>query len=228
MAGDIVGLSEPAPAAAGCCSGQPQTAQTPSVKWLRAAGRARLLAWGSLIWMTAEGALGLLAGVDARSVALVGWAIGSVIEGLASIAVIWRLSGTRQLSETAERRAQKAVAVSFYLLGPYIVVEAVRNLIDSRATATGALGIAVTASSLVVMPWLGRAKQSLGRQLDSAATAAEGVQTLLCAAQAGAVLLGLCATAALGWTWIDPSVALVLAMWTVREGREAWRGEGCC
>jgi hypothetical protein len=78
--------------------------------------------------MAAEGILGLIAGFAAGSIALVGWALGSAIEGLASVIVIWRFTGSRMLSETVERRAQKAAAVSFWLLAPYITIEAVRDL----------------------------------------------------------------------------------------------------
>lgn len=90
------------------------------------------------------------------------------------------------------------------------------------------LGIVLTAASLLVMPLLGIAKQRLGRTLDSGATAGEGVQNLLCAAQAGAVLLGLGLTAALGWWWVDPIIGLAIAVVAVTEGRKAWRGEECC
>ncbi len=196
--------------------------------WLRAARWARILAWTSLVWMTAEGALGLIAGVSAGSISLVGWALGSVIEGVASVIVIWRFTGSRALSETAEGRAQKAVAVSFFLLAPYLVVVAVRDLVSGHAAGVSPLGIAVTAASLLLMPVLGVAKQRLGRTLGSGATAGEGVQNLMCAGQAGAVLLGLAATAAFGWTWPDPAVALLLAAWAIREGRESWRGDDCC
>src|SRR5258708_17143686 len=94
-------------------------------RWLRDARYARGLAWASLAWMTGEGVIGLIAGCTAGSIALIGWALGSAIEGLASVMVVWRFTGSRMLSETAERRAQKGVAVSFWLLAPYIVVEAV-------------------------------------------------------------------------------------------------------
>src|SRR4051812_39351316 len=96
------------------------------VNWLRAAAWAKALAWMSLVWMCGEGALGLWQGFAAGSIALVGWALGSAVEGLASLIVVWRFTGARTLSTTAERRAQKAVAVSFLLLAPYIAVEAVR------------------------------------------------------------------------------------------------------
>jgi divalent metal cation (Fe/Co/Zn/Cd) transporter len=196
--------------------------------WLRAARRARLLSWLSLAWMTAEGVIGIVAGAAAGSIALVGWGLGSAIEGLAAVIVIWRFTGSRTHSDSSERRAQRAVAVSFFLLAPYIAVEAVRSLAGGEHPATSVLGIAVTASSVVLMPALGIAKRRLGEQLGSGATAGEGTQNLLCAAQGAAVLLGLAANAAVGAWWLDGVIALGLAVFAVREGREAWRGEGCC
>jgi len=71
-------------------------------------------------------------------------------------------------------------------------------------------------------------KRRLGARLGSGATAGEGTQNLLCAYLAGAVLLGLAANALLGWWWLDPLMALVVAGVAVREGVEAWRGEDCC
>src|SRR2546429_2648803 len=198
------------------------------VSWLRAAQWARWLAWASLAWMTVEGALGLVAGFQANSIALVGWALSSVVEGLASVIVIWRFTGSRTLSETAEGRAQKAVVVSFWVLAPYVEVESVRDLIGQHRPATSLLGIGLTISSLVLMPALGVAKQRLGARLGSAATAGEGGQNLLCAYLAAAVLAGLIANSVWGWWWVDPLAGLVVAAMAVREGREAWRGESCC
>lgn len=197
-------------------------------RWLRVARRARLLSWVSLAWMTAEGAIGILAGAAAGSIALVGWGLGSVIEGSAAVIVIWRFTGARTHSATSEERAQRAVAISFFLLAPYIAIEAVRSLAGAKHPETSALGIAVTASSVVLMPMLGIAKRRLGEQLGSGATAGEGTQNLLCAAQGAAVLVGLAANAAIGAWWLDGAIALGLAAFAVKEGREAWRGEGCC
>jgi divalent metal cation (Fe/Co/Zn/Cd) transporter len=196
--------------------------------WQRAARRARWLSWFSLLWMTGEGVIGLIAGLQAASISLAGWALGSEIEGLASVIVIWRFTGSRTLSETAEGRAQKAVAVSFFLLAPYIAVQAVRDLLSGHHAGESVLGIIVTAASLVVMPILGLAKQRLGQRLNSGAIKGEGLQNLICASQAGAVLIGLAATAALGWSWVDPTIGLLLAGWAIREGIEAWHGEDCC
>jgi hypothetical protein len=99
------------------------------------------------------------------------------------------------LSETAERRAQKAVAVSFWLLAPYIAVEAIRDLVAHHPASTTVLGIVLTAASVIVMPVLGIAKHRLGERLGSGATAGEGTQNLMCAAQAAAVLLALAVVA---------------------------------
>jgi divalent metal cation (Fe/Co/Zn/Cd) transporter len=197
--------------------------------WLRAARLARWLAWASLAWMCTEGAVGLWQGLAAGSIALTGWAMGSAVEGLASVIVIWRFSGTRTLSETAERRAQRAVAVSFWLLAPYIAAESVRDLASGHHAETAMIGIALTAVALLEMPLLGRTKHKLAAQLGSAATAGEGTQNYLCAAQAGAVLAVLAVTAAWsgGW-WIDPVIGLGIAAVAVREGAESWRGEDCC
>ncbi len=197
--------------------------------WLRAARAARWLSWASLAWMGAEGAVGLWQGLAAGSVALTGWALGSAVESLASVIVIWRFTGARTLSATAERRARQAVAGSFCLLAPYIAAESAWHLANGHHAGTTAIGIALTAVALIVMPVLGRAKHRLGARLGSAATAGEGTQNYLCAAQAAAVLLGLAVTAAWpgGW-WADPVVGLAIAAAAAWEAVQAWRGHDCC
>ena len=155
--------------------------------------------------MIGEAAVGLLAGRAAGSAALSGWALSSGIEGLASAIVIWRFTGSRVHSEGAERRAQRGVALSFWLLAPYVAADSVHGLLAGHRPGSSTAGIALTALSLIVMPVLGRAKHRLVAQLGSAATAGEGTQSLLCAASAAAVLLGLAVNAALGWWWLDAS-----------------------
>jgi divalent metal cation (Fe/Co/Zn/Cd) transporter len=197
--------------------------------WYRAARAARWLAWASLAWMCAEGAVGLWQGLAAGSIALTGWALGSAVEGLASVIVIWRFTGTRTLSESAEYRARRAVAVSFFLLAPYVAAVSVRDLAVGHHAGTTAIGIALTAVALAGMPMLGRAKHKLATRLGSAATAGEGTQNYLCAAQAAAVLIGLAVTAAwpAGW-WADPVIGLGIAALAVLEGIQSWRGGDCC
>jgi divalent metal cation (Fe/Co/Zn/Cd) transporter len=188
---------------------------------------AKALSWLSLAWMTVEGAVGVGAGLVAGSVALVGFGIDSAIEGLASVIVIWRFSGGRQHSDDAERRAQRLVAVSFFLLAPYVAVEAILTLAGGEHPRTSAVGIALSIASIALMPLLGLAKHRIGAGLGSLATSGEGSQNLLCAYLAAGVLAGLLANALAGWWWLDPAVALAIAAVAVKEGRQTWRGEGC-
>jgi divalent metal cation (Fe/Co/Zn/Cd) transporter len=189
--------------------------------------RARLLAWASLAWMTAEGVVAVVAGIMAGSIALIGFGIDSAIEGMASVVIIWRFWGARALSEKAERRAQKLVAVQFFILAPYVALEAVRALVTGHEAETSWLGIGLTIGSAALMPAFGIAKQRVGAKLGSAATRAEGTQNLLCAYLSLAVLAGLLGNTLAGWWWLDPIAALFIAYVAVREGREAWKGEEC-
>jgi divalent metal cation (Fe/Co/Zn/Cd) transporter len=197
-------------------------------EWLAAARRARLLSWLSLAWMGAEGAIAVAAGIMAGSIALVSFGLDSVIEGLASLVIVWRFTGSRALSHAAEERAQKLVAIQFFLLVPFVAFEAVRTLVTAERPETSWLGIALVTTSAIGMPFLGRAKRRLADTLGSVATRGEGTQNLLCAYLALAVLAGLLGNALLGLWWLDPAAALVVAAVALHEGLETWRGEGCC
>ena len=219
----------------GCCApGRPCTGcraatEARDAAWLGAAQSARWLAWASLAWMCTEGAVGLWQGLAAGSAALSGWALGSAVEGLASVIVIWRFTGARALSETSEHRAQRGVAVSFWLLAPCIAAQSGWDLADGHHAQATAAGIALTAVALTVMPLLGWAKHRLAARLGSAATAGEGTQNYLCAAQAAAVLAGLAVTAAWPGCWqADPVIGLAIAAAAAWEGVQSWRGGDCC
>jgi divalent metal cation (Fe/Co/Zn/Cd) transporter len=179
--------------------------------------------------MGTEGSVGLWQGLAAGSASLTGWALGSAVEALASAIVIWRFTGARALSDAAERRAQRGVAISFWLLAPYIAAESAWDLADGHHARAAVGGITLTAVALAVMPLLGWAKHRLGTRLGSAATTGEGTQNYLCAAQAAAVLAGLAVTATWpgGW-WADPVAGLAIAAAAVREGIQSWRGDDCC
>jgi divalent metal cation (Fe/Co/Zn/Cd) transporter len=198
-------------------------------RWLHAAQRARQLSWVSLAWMTVEGVVGLAAGLEANSLSLLVWAASSFVEGLASMTVIWRFTGSRVHSDTSERTAQKWVAGSFLLLVPYFLYESIERLLSGADVNASALGVAVTASAIVLMPLLGWAKLRLSRQLESDATAGEGVQNLLCAAQAAAALVALIGAGA-GLSLLDPIAALIISGIAIKECVELWRNEGasCC
>jgi len=226
------GAREPAGHCAGACGGAaPAAAAGGGARddgWLRAARWARRLALISLAWMCVEGGVGLWQGLASGSISLTGWALGSVVEGLASVIVVWRFTGSRMLSETAERRAQRGVAISFWLIAPYIAAQSVADLVTGHQAEGTVIGIVLTAVALAEMPLLGYSKHKLGTRLGSAATSGEGTQNYLCGAQAAAVLLVLAVTAVWpgGW-WLDPVIGLGIAAVAVREGREAWHGEEC-
>jgi divalent metal cation (Fe/Co/Zn/Cd) transporter len=198
-----------------------------SPAYLQEARKAKWLSWASLLYMALEGAVAIVAGIVAGSIALIGFGIDSAIEGFASIVIVWRFTGWRTLSHAAEDRAQKLVAIQFFILAPYVGYESVRALIDGHHADVSMVGIVLAASSLVVMPWLGRAKQRIGVRIGSSATASEGKQNLLCAYLAGALLVGLLGNALLGAWWLDPMVGLLIAALAIQEGREAWRGDAC-
>jgi divalent metal cation (Fe/Co/Zn/Cd) transporter len=191
------------------------------------AGRAKLLSWASLAYMTLEGVIAIVAGALAGSVALIGFGLDSAVEGFASGVIVWRFTGARVFSESAERRAQVLVALQFFLLAPYIGFESVKALIEGARPDVSVLGIALSISSLVVMPYLGHAKQRIADQIGSAATRGEGRQNMLCAYLSAALLIGLLGNAAFGAWWLDPVVGLLIAAVALKEGTEAWRGEGC-
>jgi hypothetical protein len=131
-------------------------------------------------------------------------------------------------SHDAEQRAQRLVALQFFLLAPYVAFESVKALVVGEHPDVSWVGIGLSVGSVIFMPMLGIAKERLADQLGSAATKGEGRQNMLCAYLAGALLVGLLGNALLGAWWLDSLVGLLIAAVAVKEGREAWRGEGCC
>jgi divalent metal cation (Fe/Co/Zn/Cd) transporter len=190
--------------------------------------RAKLLAWIGLGWHGIEAAVAITAGIVAGSVALVGFGADSLIESVAGVVLLWRFAESRASSEPAERRAQRLIGISFYVLAAYIVVEAVRTLAGAHHPDASYVGIALASVTLVTMPPLAIAKARVGERLNSSATKSEGRQNMVCAYLSGALLVGLGANAIAGWWWADPLTGLVIAAVAVREGRQAWRGDACC
>jgi divalent metal cation (Fe/Co/Zn/Cd) transporter len=206
----------------------PPVASISRQRYEQLARRVRLLSWLSLGWMTVEGAVAIIAGIAASSIALVGFGLDSVIEGVASLIIIWRFTGNRVFSHSAEQRAQKLVAVQFFLLAPYVGFESIKVLLTGEHPDVSWVGIGLAVGSVIFMPMLGIAKERLADQLGSAATKGEGRQNMLCAYLAGALFVGLLGNALVGAWWLDPAVGLLIAAVAVREGLDAWRGEGCC
>ena len=189
--------------------------------------RARRLAALGLAWHGIEAAIAIAAGAAASSIALIGFGADSLIEAMAGVVVLWRFGAARSGSDAAEQRAQRLIGASFFVLAAYVSVEAVRTLTGGDHPDASWVGIGLAAVTLATMPPLAAAKARVGEQLGSAATRSEGRQNLLCAYLSAALLVGLGANALLDWWWADPVTALLVAGVAIKEGRDAWRGEGC-
>jgi divalent metal cation (Fe/Co/Zn/Cd) transporter len=190
--------------------------------------RARLLAWGGVGYHLIEFGVALGAGIAAGSIALIGFGADSLIEALAGLVVLWLFTGRRVGSAGAERRAQQMIAVSFFVLAAYVGFESVRSLVGGHQPDASWVGIGLAAFTAPTMPLLAIVKRRVGERLNSAATVKEASQTQLCAYLSVALLVGLLANALAGWWWADPGAALFIAVVAVKEGRESWRGQGCC
>jgi len=190
--------------------------------------RARQLAWLGVGWHGLEATIAVGAGLAASSIALIGFGADSLIESFAGLVLLWRFAASRVTSEYAERRAQKLIAISFYVIAAYVGFEAVRSLLTGDRPEASWVGIGLATVTLVTMPPLAIAKGRIGEKLVSSATRSEGQQNMLCAYLSAALLVGLGANALFGLWWADPVTALVIAGVAVKEGRESWRGESCC
>lgn len=206
----------------------PRAARESSIDRDRLVRRARRLAWLGVAWHGIEATIAVGAGVVASSIALVGFGADSLIESVAGLVVLWRFAGRRAGSAAAERRAQRLIGLSFLVVAAYVAVESLRALIGGQHPEVSWVGIALSAFTLATMPPLAIAKARVGERLGSAATKSEGRQNMVCAYLSAALLVGLGGNALLGWWWLDPVTALVIAAVAVKEGAAAWRGDSCC
>ncbi|WP_107767173.1 cation diffusion facilitator family transporter [Nocardioides terrigena] len=187
--------------------------------------RAQLLAGASVAYNGIEAVIAITAGVLAGSVALVGFGLDSIVEVSSGLIILWQFR--HPLPESRERTALRLMAVSFFGLAAYVTFESLRALLTGHHPEPSTVGIALAAVSLVVMPFLSWAQRRTGRALGSNAVVADSTQTLLCTYLSAVLLVGLVLNATLGWSWADPIAGLIIAAVAVREGVEAWKGEGC-
>ncbi|CAM5516080.1 cation transporter [Streptomyces badius] len=193
------------------------------------ARRIRLLVAATIVYNVIEAVVALTAGTLASSSALIGFGLDSVIEVSSAAAVAWQFSAREHaVREARERTALRIIAVSFLALAAYVAVDAVRALTGPAEAESSPLGIVIAALSLAIMPFLSAAQRRAGREIGSASAVADSKQTLLCTYLSAVLLIGLILNAAFGWSWADPVAALAIAAIAVKEGREAWRGKGCC
>lgn len=193
--------------------------------------RGLLLEYLTVGWNIVEGLIAIGAGIAAGSVALIGFGVDSFVESISGSALIWRLraeaggNADEERIEQVEQRAARFVAVSFVILAVYVAFEAVQTLVAQERPSASPIGIALTTVSIGVMLWLARAKRDTGEALGSRALIADSQQTFACWYLSVTTLAGLVLNAAFGLWWADPVAALVIAVFLIREAREAWEGE---
>lgn len=191
--------------------------------------RGRRLESFTVFWNSLEATIGIVAGIVASSIALVGFGVDSVIEVTSALILYWRLwgEGYDEKTERRERIAIRVVGACFLALAIYIAAEAIETLVAQHAPRHSPIGIGLAIASLVAMPLLAWAKRRTARQLASGALRADSRQTEFCAYLSAILLAGLVLNAALGWWWADPVAALVMAPIIAREGLEGVRGKSC-
>ena len=172
-----------------------------------------------------EGVVAIAAGNRAGSSALISFGLDSAVEVASGLIILWQFR--HPMPECRERRAQRLIAASFFALTAYVAFESIKALVTGERVETSIVGIVLAIASLIVMPLLSWAQRRTGRELNSGAVVADSIQTLLCTYLSAVLLVGLLGNALLGWWWLDPLAAFVIAGVAVREGVETWRGDDC-
>ena len=177
-----------------------------------------------------EAAASIVFGSIANSIALIGFGLDSIVESLSGLVLAWRLRQHGRISEAAEekleKRATRLVAITFFILGAYVLFQSVKNLVLADIPAPSLPGIVIALASMVVMPVLAWQKSKTGKQINSRALVADSKETLACAFLSVALLLGLGANYLLGFWQADSIVGLIIAVFLFREGGEGWRKSG--
>ncbi|HEY8293045.1 MAG TPA: hypothetical protein VIG44_11180, partial [Thermomicrobiales bacterium] len=163
--------------------------------------RGLRLEYATLGWNIVGVGIVIAAAIAARSVALAGFGLDSVIEIFASVIVVWQLKG---VNEYREQRALRLIGWAFYVLAVYILIQAAYVLVLQARPHTSVPGILWLAATLVAMLLLAAGKRATGTQLGNTVLMTEAHVTLIDAYLAGAVLTGLLLNALLGWWWADP------------------------
>ena len=166
-------------------------------------------------------------GALASSIALIGFGLDSIVESLSGLVLIWRLRQHGKISAAAEekleRKAARFVAITFFILGSYVLFHSLYNLVFKEIPEPSLPGIIIAVASIIVMPLLAWQKYRTGRKIESRALVADSKETLACAFLSVALLLGLGANQLTGFWQADPIVGLIIAIFLFREGWEGWK-----
>jgi divalent metal cation (Fe/Co/Zn/Cd) transporter len=183
--------------------------------------RGLRLEYATLGWNVVEIGFLVYAAVHARSVALAGFALDSVIEIFASVVVVWQLRG--DIDPERERRAERLIGVAFLALAIYLIGQTVVTLALDVRPESSPLGIAWLAATCVAMFSLAAGKARTGQELGNRVLQAEAKVTVVDGGLAAAVLFGLMLNTALGWWWADIVAGVIVIAYGLREGRRALR-----
>jgi divalent metal cation (Fe/Co/Zn/Cd) transporter len=205
------------------------TAELPAAEIERLTRRGLRLAQFTVAYNVVEGVVAVTVGLMAGLVSLVGFGLDSGIESAAAVLVGLRLAARLrdgEADEDKERRTLKAVAVTFYVLAAYVVIEGVRSLFGDEEPDHSVVGIVLLVASVIVMPLLARAKRRVAHQLGGdQLILADATETQICVLLSISTLAGLALYAWTGAAWLDPVAGFVIAAFAIHEGREAWEGE---
>lgn len=184
--------------------------------------RGFILEYLTLAWNVVGIVVLAVAAITARSVALAGFGLDSLIEIGASTVAIWELSGT---GEERQRWGLRLIGYAFAALAAYLLVQSTVVLGTGYHPRHSLLGIAWTAITAIAMFVLAAGKTRTGRALGNAVLRTEGRVTTIDGILAVAVLLGLILNVSVGWWWADPAAGYVLVYYAVREVREIFFAE---
>lgn len=190
--------------------------------------RGLRLARFTIAYNIAEGVIAVSAGLAVGLVSVIGFGFDSAIESLAAVLVAQRLSARLRhgvADERKERLALKLVAISFYVLAAYVIIEGVRNLASGERPQSSPVALILLVASLIVMPLLAAAKRRVGVALHNNLILADAAQTKICVLLSVSTLLGVGLFQLTGAAWLDPVAGFVIAAFAIHEGREAWAGE---
>jgi divalent metal cation (Fe/Co/Zn/Cd) transporter len=180
--------------------------------------RGLLLEYATLAWNVVGSVVVIAAAIDAGSAALAGFGLDSLVEIFASVVVVWQLKGIQQ---NRERLAMKLIGVAFLLLAAYVFGQSMWTLLARARPAPSLSGMLWLAATLAAMLGLAWGKHVTGRQLGNRVLITEARVTLIDAALAAAVLMGIGLNAQMGWWWADPLAGLIIVYSGLVEGRAA-------
>ena len=187
--------------------------------------RIRFIVAFTIAYNVIEAVIAIAAGSGASSAALIGFGLDSTIEVLSAAAVAWQF--TRRDPQRWEKPTLRVIAVAFFALAAYVSVSSILALVTRAGVEHSTVGIALAAVSVIVMPFVSLLERRAGLEVGSATAVADSKQTLICSYLSVAVLIGLVLNSTLGWWWADAVAGLVIAIFAIREGIEAWKGDAC-